>query len=318
VAEKTFGKIIAAIIGLFIIFSFVWYFSLSDANVSITVKSGDGVSTVASVLKKNNLILSKKLFMVWARISKSENKIKPGIYEFTQRDGMFSILRTLKEGSKNVVKFTIPEGSNIKQTAEIIASKTGIDKDKFIKIASEQKLEGYLMPETYFVDPASKEEKIISIMRAEFDKKVTPEMYERAKEIGMSMEDVITLASIVEKEAVRPEERARIAGVFHNRLKKRIRLESCATVLYALGENKSRLTIEDTEINSPYNTYRRFGLPPGPIASPGIESIKAVLYPENTSSLFFVSAGAGRHLFADTLEEHIKNRNAVKKKNKDK
>jgi len=316
VDKKPFCKIIAAFAVLYIVICAVWYYSLSDAKVSIAVKSGDGASSVASVLKKNNLILSKNLFTLWARISKSENKIKTGVYGFSRKDGMFKILRTLKEGSKNAVKFTVPEGSNIKQTAEIIASKTGINKDRFIEIAANEKMEGYLMPETYFADPASSEEKIIAMMRSEFDKKVTPEMYERAKELNMPMDDIITLASIVEKEAVKPEERPVIAAVFYNRLNKNIRLESCATVLYALGTNKAKLAVEDTYIQSPYNTYRHRGLPPGPICSPGIDSIKAALYPESTSSLFFVSAGGGRHLFADNLEEHIKNRNTAKKKNK--
>ncbi|MDR1695044.1 MAG: endolytic transglycosylase MltG [Endomicrobium sp.] len=314
--KKTFLKIILAAAVLFAAVCSAWHFGLSDAKVSVTVKSGDGALTVASNLKNNGLILSKNLFAAWAKISKSENKIKAGVYEFTQKDGMFKILGILKEGSKNTAKFTVPEGSNIRQTAEIIASKIGIDKDRFIKTASDGKMEGYLMPETYFADPASSEEKIIAMMRAEFDKKVTPEMYERAKEINVPMADIITLASIVEKEAVKPQERAVIAAVFYNRLKKKIRLESCATVLYALGVNKARLTIEDTRFESPYNTYRHSGLPPGPICSPGIESIKAALYPENTSSLFFVSAGGGRHLFAESLEEHIKNRNAANKKNK--
>ena len=127
------------------------------------------------------------------------------------------------------------------------------------------------------------------------------------------MKGIITLASIIEKEAVKPEERAIISAVFHNRIKKRIRLESCATVLYAMGANKARLTVEDTKLDSPYNTYRHFGLPPGPICSPGIESIRAALYPANTSSLFFVSAGNGSHLFSESLSEHIKNKNITKR-----
>ncbi len=312
-AKKAWNKIIIGIVIFYILVNAVWYISLSSDKVRITVKSGDGASAVASQLKKDGLIMSKSFFLIWTKITSSDGKIKAGTYEFTQKDGTFKILRDLKCGSKSLIKFTIPEGSNIRQTAEIISHLGIIDKDNFIRIASEKEMEGYLMPETYFIDPGMNEEQIIKIMHAEFDRKVTSDMYERAAEINISMEEIITLASIIEKEAVKPEERAIISAVFHNRIKKRIRLESCATVLYAMGANKARLTVEDTKLDSPYNTYRHFGLPPGPICSPGIESIRAALYPANTSSLFFVSAGNGSHLFSESLSEHIKNKNITKR-----
>ena len=288
-------------------------------KIAFQVKGGESASSVALRLKRENLICSKTLFLAYAKFTGSANKIKAGYYEFSRKDGMFKILDWLKSGSQSLTKFTIPEGSNVRQTAEIIASKGMISKDKFIEIAAEKKMEGYLMPETYFLDPMMAEESIIYAMKKEFDKKVTPEMYERAEELNMTMDQIITLASIVEKEAVKPEERATISAVFHNRINKKIRLQSCATVLYAMGVNKARLTVEDTFFDSPYNTYRHAGLPPGPICSPGIESIKAALYPANSSSLFFVSRGDGSHLFAESLDEHVKNRqetNKIKKKQK--
>jgi UPF0755 protein len=315
-AKRTAYKIIAAIILCSVAFCAIGCFSISEEKKSITIKYGQGVSAVAAILKENKLIFSKTIFTVWVKISGCESKIKAGYYEFSKKDGMFKILKALKNGSQSLVKFTVPEGSSVKQTAEIISQKVAINKESFINSAI--KYEGYLMPETYFVAPTLDEEQIIQIMRKEFDNKVTPEMYERAREIGVSMKDIIILASIIEKEAVAPQERAVIAAVFYNRLKKRIRLESCATVLYAMGVNKAKLTLEDTEFDSPYNTYRHFGLPPGPICSPGIESIKAALYPANTGSLFFVSRGNGSHLFAENLDEHIKNRREAKKMRKEK
>ncbi|MCL1971981.1 MAG: endolytic transglycosylase MltG [Endomicrobia bacterium] len=282
-------------------------------KIAFQVKSGESASSVALRLKQENLICSKNLFLAYAKFTDSADKIKAGYYEFSAKDGMFKILNELKSGSKSLIKFTIPEGSNIKQTAEIIASKTNISAERFIRLAYEENMEGYLMPETYFIDPSMKEEDIIAVMRKEFDRKVTPEMYERAKELNMTMDQIITLASIIEKEAVKPDERATISAVFHNRLKKNIRLESCATVLYAMGVNKARLTAEDLFFDSPYNTYRHSGLPPGPICSPGIKSIEAALYPENSSSLFFVSQGNGSHLFAENFEEHVKNKRETKK-----
>ena len=293
----------------------IWRVTLPDTKVRIAVRSGDGAVSVARQLRDKKLIVSKTLFLLAAKADGSAGKLKAGYYEFSQKDGMFKILKDLVSGSNGLVKFTIPEGSNIKQTAEIIAEKSMIDKDKFIKIAADSGAEGYLMPETYFIAPGMSEEKIIDLMKKEFDKKVTPDMYERAKELGVPMKDIIIIASIVEKEAVKPDERTTIAAVFYNRLKKKIRLESCATVLYAMGVNKPRLSLEDTEFDSPYNTYRHYGLPPGPICSPGVDSIRAALYPANTSSLYFVSAGNGNggSLFADDLEQHIKNKQQSKK-----
>lgn len=291
-----------------IIFIFIAYLVIPAKKISITVKNGEGASSVAFSLKQEKLISSKNFFVLVSKITGASSKIKAGAYEFSKKDNTFTILRKLKKGTSTLVKITIPEGSNIKQTAEILSKKIKIDRDKFIKIAVDKKMEGYLMPETYMFDPAMNEEEIINMMKREFDKKVTSEMQKRAKEINMPMEKVIILASIIEKEAVKPEERSIISAVFHNRLKKRMRLESCATVLYAMGKNKPRLSIEDTKFESPYNTYTNFGLPPAPICSPGIESIKAALYPADTNSLFFVARGDGGHLFSSTLEGHNRNK----------
>ncbi|AKL98102.1 endolytic transglycosylase MltG [Endomicrobium proavitum] len=307
--KKIKKKITVAAIVVIMVFC---YFSIPGKKVSITVQNGEGASLVAADLKRNELIISKNLFVVLVKFSGSQNKIKAGVYEFRKNNSMFQILSELKSGSKNMIRFTIPEGSTVGQTAEIISAKVGISKDKFIEVAKVRAMEGYLMPETYMVDPSMKEEDIINMMQREFDKKITPQMYERAKEINMPMKKVIILASIIEKEAVKPNERPIISAVFHNRLKKRIRLESCATVLYAMGINKAHLSIEDTKFDSPYNTYKIFGLPPAPICSPGIESIKAALYPADTNSLYFVAAGDGSSLFADSLEGHIKNKRAVR------
>ncbi|MBQ3834217.1 MAG: endolytic transglycosylase MltG, partial [Elusimicrobia bacterium] len=155
---------------------------------------------------------------------------------------------------------------------------------------------------------------VIKILNNEFNKYWTREKEDRLRQIKMSKKDVIILASIVEREAVSDEERPIIAGVFLNRLKKRMRLESCATVLYAMGQNKERLTYEDLEFQSPYNTYRHFGLPPAPICNPGAKAIDAVLFPATTNSLYFVSKGNGTHFFSDTLEGHVKNKKLSKKK----
>jgi UPF0755 protein len=292
---------------------YAFFFSSSD-KVLISVRSGDIASVVAGCLKENNLICSKKLFLYLIKFTKVQNKLKAGIYSFSEKDGMFKILRSLKSGSENFLRFTVPEGSNIKQTAEIISRTLNIDKKKFVKIAAGRNLEGYLMPETYFVNPEMNEKQLIEMMYGEFNKKVTPDMYRRAKKINIPFKDVVIIASIIEREAVKSEEKSIIASVFYNRVRKKMKLQSCATVLYAMGINKGRLNLEDIKFASPYNTYKYLGFPPGPICSPGIESIKAALYPTGTKNLFFVSDGNGGHLFAENFDGHKKNRQTVEKK----
>jgi UPF0755 protein len=292
------------------------FFFQSNAQVLIKVKKGDSFASVAMNLKEKKLIYSKNLFLGLVKFTKSQGELKAGVYTFSKKDSMYKILKSLKNGSKNNLRFTIPEGSNIRQIADIIYQTISIDKEKFIKIAQGRNLEGYLMPETYIVVPGETEEDIIELMHEEFNKKITSDMYERAKEINIDFKDIIIMASIIEKEAVKPEERKLISAVFYNRLKKRMKLQSCATVLYAMGVNKAKLTVEDTKFNSPYNTYMHFGLPLGAISNPGVESIKAALYPADSRSLFFVSAGDGSHLFANTFDEHKKNKQIVESKQK--
>jgi UPF0755 protein len=309
---KKIVVVISVFFIIFIVFFPLGFMPTSGAKTLFVVEKGEKFLTVASRLEEQNLILSKELFLFFVKLTNSQNKLKIGIYELSDRDGIFRILKQLKNNSKNFIRITIPEGNNIKQTADIIADKVKIDKDKFIGVANNRNLEGYLMPETYFVSLGVSEEELIDMMYNEFNKKITPAMYERAKELNVTFKDIITMASIIEKEVVKPEERSIIAAVFYNRLKRKMMLQSCATVLYAMGVTKEKLSLEDTKFKSPYNTYLNFGLPPGPISNPGIESIKAALYPADSGVLYFVSAGDGSHFFAKTFSEHVRNKQIVK------
>jgi UPF0755 protein len=212
---------------------------------------------------------------------------------------------------KNLVKLTIPEGNNIKQTADIISKIINIDKKKFIEIANNKKLEGYLMPETYFINKKTTEEQIIEIMYNEFNRKITPDIKKKIKNMKTNLNNVIIIASIIEKEAVLDEERKIISSVFYNRLKRGMKLQACSTVLYAIGSYKNKLSIEDTKFNSPYNTYIYSGLPPGPISNPGMKSINAAINPSNTDYLFFVSFDNNSHMFAKNYSDHIKNKKMI-------
>ncbi|MDR0977804.1 MAG: endolytic transglycosylase MltG [Endomicrobium sp.] len=299
-----------------LLFLYISFIPLHGEKILFVVKKGENFSTAASHLKKQKLILSRKLFLFLVKLTNSQKRLKPGIYRLSGDDCMFVILKKLKSNSENFIRITIPEGNNIKQTADIIANKVKINKDKFIKIALDKNLEGYLMPETYFVYPGITESELIQMMYDEFKKKITDEMYKRAEEINIPFKDIIIIASIIEKEGAGYEERRLIAAVFYNRLKKKMMLQSCATVLYAINVTKEKISIKDIKFKSPYNTYMHFGLPPGPISNPGMESIKAALYPSDSDVLYFVSAGNGKHLFAENFTDHVKNKYILNNKSK--
>jgi UPF0755 protein len=167
------------------------------------------------------------------------------------------------------------------------------------------KAEGYMFPDTYRIAAGTSEEQLVKIMVSQFDQQFTPAMRQRAAELGISVRDIIIMASLVEKEARVEKERPIIAGVFYNRLKQSMPLQSCATIQYILGYAKPELTVADTELPSPYNTYLNPGLPPGPIANPGLASINAVLYPAETEYLYFVADKNGSHRFSRTYDEHL-------------
>jgi UPF0755 protein len=314
VAKKIVAFISTVIILFLVLILCLGFVCPHGEKTMFIVENGENFSKVASRLEEQNLILSKKLFLFFIKITNSQGKLKAGIYELSGNEGTFKVLKKLKSNSRNFIRITIPEGNNIKQISDIIADKLKIDKDKFIKTALDKNLEGYLMPETYFVSPGISEEELIDMMHNEFNKKITPDMYKRAEELKISFKDIITMASIIEKEAVKSQERSVIAAVFYNRLRKNMRLQSCATVLYAMGVIKEKLSLEDIKLKSPYNTYLHFGLPPGPISNPGIQSIRAALYPADSSVLFFASVGDGSHLFAKTFAEHVKNKQIIKNK----
>ena len=232
------------------------------------------------------------------------------------------------------VRITIPEGYNIKQIAQLLYEKKLIKStDEFIDLTNklkfdylfldeikrnENKLEGYLFPDTYEFDKKITEKEIIQRMLDNFNEKFIPIFYKKSKELKMTVDQIITLASIIEREAKINSDRKIVSSVFYNRLNNKNKslklLQSCATIQYIIfnkeGKVKDKLTEKDTKIDNLYNTYLYQGLPPGPIASPGILSIEAALYPENTNYLYFVAKGDGSHAFSKTLNEH----NAAKNK----
>jgi len=228
------------------------------------------------------------------------------------------VLETLASGGRSAA-VTIPEGYDVAQIVPLLARGLGVPTDSVDAAVRDTALrrrldvptptlEGYLYPDTYAFSPGTTAREAVGQMVDLFERRWQPEWDARLQSLAMSRHDVITLASIIEKEARHAEERPVISAVYHNRLKRRMPLQADPTVQYALGRHTARVLYKDLEIDSPYNTYRRVGLPPGPIASPGTPSIAAALAPANVPYLYFVAAPDGHHEFRTTFEEHTRAR----------
>lgn len=300
----------------------------SDHQVLINVPKGATSSAIGKILEEAELIHNATAFRYWLRYYELDGKIQAGDYILSPSMNMEAIVDKLVKGQvhRETIKFTIPEGLYIPDLASRLERLGLVDKDLFLELINDvdrwdywflkdipdnvdQPLEGYLFPDTYelFANEANKEERIISLMLNRFNQVFTQEWRDRADEVSMSVHEVVTLASIVQREVLVDHERSLVAGVFFNRLKMREPLGSCATINYVLGDFSIRyLTTAQTRTPSPYNTYINQGLPPGPIGGPGRASLRAVLWPEETKYLFFVAKddGSGEHYFAETNAQH--------------
>ena len=278
------------------------------------VHHGASLAEVASELQKEGFINNRHLFVVWGQLLGYSKKIKSGEYRISASMPPVNILAILAKGAIVTHTVTIPEGYTMEQIARLLEEKGIVSAKEFLRVCTDpavvvsyglegQSLEGYLYPDSYQLSRGLPAKKVVDVMVHRFFEVVSPYLG-RMKEKGMSLREVVTLASIVEKETGLASERPLIASVFLNRLKKGMRLESDPTVIYAIKNFNGNLTRKDLNRRTPYNTYVIRGLPPGPIANPGIDSIRAVLYPADTSYLYFVSKNDGSHYFSSTLAEH--------------
>ncbi len=304
--------------------------SNSPEEVAFTVEPGESPQSIAERLESLGLVSSAKLFYAYVRYHGLGQSLEAGDYTLRRDMTIPEVVAALQHGSVKEVEITIPEGWRMEQVAEFLEQKGVMSADAFLAAArsgvwderydflkdkpDDASLEGYLFPDTYRLPVPASPEDLIGRMLDNFGRKVTPQMRQRAVEMGFTLHEVVILASIVEREAVIPEERPIIASVYLNRLKKGMYLQADPTVQYAKGYDPvtkrwwAPMTIEEmSSVQSPYNTFLNPGLPPGPICSPGLDSIKAVLYPADTDYLFFFSRGDGTHVFAKTYEEHLKN-----------
>ncbi len=301
----------------------------SDAKV-IVIPKGSSVKSISKLLENEKVIKNGLVFELYCKLNKNADKIKAGKYSINKSMDVPEIVGVLVSGNAliDTVKFTIPEGYNLTQIVEKLNG-LGVVSSENIEAAlkakgygyafigqipeREKKLEGYLFPDTYEIYKDTTAEAIVDKLLGRFDTVFTEEYRNRAKELNMTIDQVITLASIIEREAKLDKDRKPISAVFHNRLRKKMMLQSCATVQYLFPEQKEVLTYKDLEIESPYNTYKYIGLPPGPIASPGQKAIEAALYPENVDYLYFVAKDDGSHIFTKTYNEHLNAQNKMKK-----
>lgn len=322
------GLISAALL----LFLFITWFSLEfyrpmktpPNTVVFEVEKGQPAKEIALNMKKNGIIKKTWPFLVGYRIFFSAQSLKAGEYAIAIPDSPKNILQVLSEGSVYLHSITIPEGLIIQEIAGLLDSEGFAAKQDFLQDVAETSLissldkdapnlEGYLFPETYRFAKGTPSEEIVAAMVFQFTKVFAQEWIERAVELGMSIRDIVTLASLIEKETSLREEKKIISAVFHNRLKIGMKLDCDPTIIYVLkleGRFKDRLRTRDLKYDSPFNTYLYSGLPPGPIANPGRGSLQAALYPTDEKFLYFVSKNDGSHHFSQTFREH---QNAVNK-----
>ena len=269
------------------------------------IENGQSVRDIAGALQRAGYLSRPKLFLAWAKLlSNKKRVIRPGVYPLPRGASAYRILQTLYKGPASA-RVAFPEGWTARQMSVLLESHNVVASEAFLERVAKDGLEGYLFPDTYVFEQNSEVETVIQTMRRRFSQMIPADWTARAKALRLTEKQLVTLASIVEREAVVAEERPLIAGVYYNRLRKRMRLEADPTVQYALGAWKPRLTYKDLDVQSPYNTYRHVGLPPGPIGNPGAAALDAAAHPAQTDMLFFVAAGDGAHRFSRTYAEHL-------------
>jgi UPF0755 protein len=296
----------------------LWYLHggppLGESGALVVVREGDSVAAIADRLHRGGVVRSALLFRVWARAGGLDRAIQPGEYHFATATGVRDVARRLAAGSTRPA-VTIPEGRTVREVAALLAAAGLGAPESFLCLARDPEflveagvpgaqLEGYLFPDTYRFSPLMPPGEILGTMVRRFHERFQPAHHRRAAARGMTVDEVVTLASIIEKETGQSEERPLIAAVFHNRLRLGMRLQSDPTVIYGLPSFDGNLTRADLAHPSSYNTYVAAGLPPGPIANPGLAAIEAALTPATASYLYFVSRNDGTHVFSTTLAEH--------------
>jgi len=307
---------------LFFIFVLCWFLFVPPSKKAFTkiifIKKGTPLKKVSEILKQEGIIKNRQLFVLLATILGKKAKVKAGEYEFHTQMLPLEVFNALVKGQVKRHLVTIPEGYTLSQIAQLLEDLNLVKKEEFLQKASSPAfinvlglsqlagptLEGYLFPDTYHLIHEMDSEEVIQVMVHQFKKVLGSELTKRASALGISEREAVILASIIEKETSLPEEKPLISTVFHNRLKKKIPLQSDPTVIYGIKNFNGNLTKEHLLRPTPYNTYRIAGLPPTPICNPGKDSLLAAVHPASVSYLYFVSKNDGSHYFSCDIEEH--------------
>lgn len=301
-----------------------WWFvntpvSSSTAEVIVDIPKGAGSHAIAEQLVEQGLVRNAVAFRYYVKFRKAGSALRAGEFRFRRDLTPSQVLETILKGDVVLHKITVPEGLAAKDISTLVEASGLGSGAEFLRLTDDavfarslgvpaDRLEGYLYPDTYAFEKGAGARTIAATMVKHFQQVWTPEIAAKAKALGLDEHRAVTLASIVEKETGVPEERAIIAGVFYNRLTKGMKLESDPTIIYGMKEYRGN--IHKADIHDPanvYNTYVIKGLPPGPIASPGGDALRAVAEPAKHDWIFFVANGEGRHVFAATLQEHVRN-----------
>jgi UPF0755 protein len=295
-----------------------------------TIEKGQTAKEIAFNLKKDNLIKDPYIFIFYAIISNKYRKIQAGEYLLSSQMETSKIISLLTNGETAKEKLTIIEGWDLRDIAQYLKNKNIASEEEFYAITgnptgesksvntnnysllsdkpSDLSLEGYLFPDTYYIDKTDDLESIVNKMLTNFGSKLTLDLKSEIKRQNKTIFEIITMASIIEKEVKTPEDKKIVSGILWKRIDEGMRLQVDATVLYAMGEKNSKVYTKNTQIDSPYNTYRIDGLPLGPISNPGIDSIIAAIYPDKTDYYYYLSAPNGETIWAKTLQEHNNNK----------
>lgn len=287
-----------------------------ETQQAVEIPRGSSVRGIANILADHDIISNRYVFILAAKLSDKGDRLQSGLYLFPNHVSMIDVLTILAEGSHQAYRnVTIREGLTIRQIAELLEQRAGFPADSVLALTSDRvfieglglslrSLEGYLFPETYRVRHDESLRALLTRMVRENDAVFDAAALERIHALRRTRHEILTMASLVEGETRLPDERARVAGVYYNRLRRGMLLQADPTVQYIIPDGPRRLYYRDLSINSPYNTYMYAGLPPGPVNNPGKAAILAALSPERHDFLYFVADGQGGHTFSRTLDEH--------------
>ena len=311
----SYFKFFILTIFFFYLIIIIWPQNNLKKEISFHIPPGSSLYQVSKILEKNKIVKNENFFILAVRLMGYEKKLQAGKFNLQKDVNNFQLIKKLVYGNESLVKITVLEGWTLTQISKEIEKKIGIKQMDFLELSRHPQFlkklgitakspEGYLFPETYFFSDRVSPEKIIERMVFQFRKNFSSDLKQKMQQMGFNEVEVITLASIIEGEAIFDIERSKVSSVYHNRLERGMKLQADPTIQYIIEGPPRRLLNKDLKIESPYNTYLNYGLPPGPINNPGLQSIKAALFPMETNFYYFVAKGDGYHTFTKTEEEH--------------